>query len=168
MNRIEAIKNYRKRENDKKFAERKREQEEIAGLKEEVKALRPRIEELIETANTCLENDIFFDTPNSYNNEKGFLADSVTHYVGFIQGQDRRVGFARTRPICFVGIRGGDEGYGECDFITDGYEMFMIKNEDVTNSYVKEPTKEYLSMFVKQFDTFEKNFYEYVDNIIKE
>ena len=162
MDRLEAIMNFRKNENDKKSLEQKRELEEIEILKGKVVELKPRIDELLKTANVCLENYVWFDTCNAYNREQGFLADGITHKIGFIQD---RTNFVRNNQIKYLGIRGG--GFcEEFDFITNGSEAFMIRHHDVSNTWAKDATLGYLRQFVNEFSNFETAFYEYIDKKI--
>lgn len=162
MNRLEAIKNYRTSEDEKALQKQMKIQEETLIFQEKIRELHPRIEELVKVANACLENRIWFDTRNSYNSEDGFLADGITHYVGFIQD---RTNFVRNRPIKYLGIRGGG-ACGDFDFITDGEIMYMSPHNNADCLYSKEAPLEYLKRFVNGFDRFETSFYKYVDDIV--
>ena len=162
MDRLEAIRNYRKEEDEKAKQEFIREMQVILSLRATIRTLKPRIDKLIETANVCLENQIWFDTGNSYNKEDGYLADGITHKIGFIQN---RVGLVRNRPINCLGIRGG--GWcGNLDFITNGEYMFMIAHYDPECKFKEEAPLMYLAQFVAGFDSFEKSFYAYIDSKI--
>ena len=154
--------NY-KTEDEKALQERMKIQEETLIFQEKIRELHTRIEKLIKVANACLENQIWFDTRNSYNRHKGFLADDITHLVGFIQD---RTNLIRNRPIKYLGIRGVGAD-GKSDFITDGKIMYMSPYYDTNWMYFKKAPLGYLKRFVNEFDRFETSFYQYINDIVQ-
>lgn len=151
MNAQEILRNLEnyanKREEDKrrKMEEKLREEEEMI---KQIKALKPRIDDLLLVANSCLSHNIPFE-----NHEWGFLdykhghfgADAMTHQLGF----SIHIG----KAIHYLEIRGG--GYDHYNLKTDG-EIIDVQGEKL---YV-------LKRFLNEFDEFEKEFYAYVDKFI--
>lgn len=152
-NKISRVANIEKLANQKEKEKVNAEElklKRIENYKEKIRALKPRIDELIEVGNSCLDNNIPLIKSDStgfkesYENHQ-FISNSWSHLVGFIQG----------KPITKVGKIGG----GACDWnlTTDGVTIEVSGNVE----YV-------LKNFLDNFDTFETKFYEYVDKITEE
>lgn len=147
-------------DNIAKFAQKKEEEakaQETASLnrieayKEKIRELKPRIDELLEVGNACLEHNIPL-TSDSFGRHEGydthqFISYSWSHLVGFIS--------EKGKPFTKVGKIGG----GACNWnlTTDGDTI------DVSGDIER-----VLKLFLDEFDTFETEFYAYVDKITAE
>lgn len=168
MNRIENIKAYKARQDEKKQNAIDEKEIKVHAMTERVKALQPRIKELIETANACLENGIEINACEkkgiyfcSY--ESGsFMANDAFHRVGFVKTWDFEYPTC-VRKISEIGINAGDFG-GRYDFRTDGTKIYSVNKNNEKD--IVEPSINYLNQFLRNFDDFESAFYNYVDNII--
>lgn len=158
MSRIDNIKKYAEQElnNAKNIAIQEQHTRET--LIAQIQALKPRIAELIETAQACVENGIYlFGNENSRTgnvwHKIGFIADHTYHKTGFLRSADEKKEF-----VCMGILAGG--ACGNWNFATDG---------DVVRDYYRdetqEPSLEHLQQFVDEFDDFEETFYAYVDKI---
>lgn len=167
MSRIDDIKNYKQRCDEEKLNKEIEKQNQMEKYMEQIKALRPRIEELIGVANACLENGIEINKAHrndSYYDkwEYGtFCTNCITHKIGFVwQYKDNQF----IKKIETMGIDGGGAN-GEHYLRTDG--NFVISR--VGRGYddkCKEPDVYQLKRFLETFDDFESAFYKYVDEII--
>lgn len=151
MNVSERLKNLENYASEKEMEEKreteKERQEEIAMIKN-IKSLKPRIDDLLLVANSCLSKGISIESRKwgfmDYENGN-FEADAVTHHLGF--------SINRGKAIHYLEIKGG--GYDDYNLITDGY-IVDVQGEKL---YV-------LKKFLNKFDEFEKEFYAYVDKVI--
>ncbi len=160
MTRIDNIKKYA--EQQKINAENKeiQEQQTRETLIAQVKGLKPRITELLETANACFENNLRIgwegDAKKIYGKWDvcGFTADSTYHRVGFIvtHSNDKKT-------TANIGILAGG-AWGEWNFATNGDDVVAYNSKEF-----KEPLTAHLKQFVEDFDDFEEYFYAYVDKI---
>ena len=148
MERLKNLENYAaEKEIEEKRKIEKERQEEMAMI-ENIKSLKPRIDDLLLVANSCLSNGISIENHewNYLNYKHGhFAADATTHHLGFSTH--------RGKAIHYLEIRGG--GYDDYNLITDGY-IVDVQGEKL---YV-------LKRFLNEFDEFEKEFYDYVDKVI--
>ena len=155
MSRIEEIKAYKIRKIEEEKQAEIKELNEIDELIGKVQELRPRIEELIETANVCVENGI--PLSNQYwGYKERLITDSYYHTVGLVQNW-------ANKKFYYVGFDGGG-ACGKYDFRTDGFDVF---DEDEDTREPKLPSKKHLTKFLERYDEFETKFYAYVDKIIK-
>ena len=167
MSRIDSIKNYRQRCDEEKLNKEREKQNQMEKYIEQIKVLRPRIEELIEVANACLENGIEINKTHmndSYYDkwEHGtFCTNCITHKIGFVwQYKNNKF----INKIETMGIDGGGAN-GEHYLRTDG--SFVVSR--VGRGYddkCKEPDSYQLKRFIETFDDFETAFYKYVDKIV--
>lgn len=154
MSRIDNIAMFAQKRDEEQMEKEMRSKMEIEQYKEMIKALKPRIDELLAVGNACLEHGIplegrAFGGREGYDTNQ-FITNGWSHLVGFVQEYDQN---ARKRlPFTKVGKRGG----GAChyDLETDGVRI------DVSGEvlYV-------LKRFVEAFDEFESEFYKYVDKV---
>lgn len=126
-------------------------------LIDKVRALKPRISELIETANECLEYGIEINkyaiNRNCYSYVQGtFVSNGMYHRVGFILNSGH---------ISYVGIINGG-ACGIYDFVTDGEKIAYVRQN---SNDTRVPGIEDLEKFVNGFDEFEKQFYSYIDSL---
>ena len=148
-NRLEAIANYTKHKEEKELEKQKRLLEEETMLKQTILNWSSRIQNLITTANSCLEHGIAIahDSTRYCDYDHGhFITDSWAHRVGFeYRGDDNKI----TR----IGKMGG--GCEDYDVYTDGYVV-----------YAQGSSKMYaLRTIVSDFEEFESKFYAYVDSV---
>lgn len=156
---ISKIEAYSERKNAEVTLEKEREERELEALKETIRRLKPRIDRIIEVGNACLKHNIPLEGRawggrESYETHQ-FFTNSWSHLVGFVR--------EKAGTICLLGINGGG-ACGEFDFRTNGGEIYDIRE---TTGLTREPSKYHLKKFVENFDTFEKSFYEYIDEITK-
>ena len=147
-------------ENEKR--KKAKEEEDLANeterLMEQIRELKPRIDDLIKLANYARRNGIeinYRDVRNEDYKHGTFVSNGWSHVVGFIN----------ENPIRYVGqVAGG--AYGAWDFMTDGVEIFARgRCED---RYIKgTPNVRQLRHFVKRFPVFEEEFYKYIDSKCK-
>ena len=165
MNRVNKIKAFRERENNKKLAEIEQKEREHNELLQQIQKLTPRIEELIDVARACLENNIEINkyrkthlSKYDHYEEGTFVTNGISHRVGFVL--ERMQG----KPlITHMGIQNG--GYnGKLDFFTNGIETYSV-HEDSHEEGI--PQNSDMKKFLKTFDYFESAFYKYVDDIIE-
>ena len=157
MNRIDKIKNYAK---NKALKQQTAEEEKLLKCKElteEIKTLKPRIQELIEVGNACLVNGIAL-TGQAWGCHEGyethqFITNCWSHLVGFVQNGKS--------AIFELGINAGG-ACGEWDFRTDGNKVYDIHEETKEH---RKASLGHLQKFINKFDEFETTFYEYVDGI---
>ncbi len=162
--RLEAIRNYKvAKENEE--AQRKLElARKVEESLDKIRALAPRIAELIDTANECVINGIcideysksgFYHCYDSY--KKGtFVTNGISHRVGFYIPY-------RTKEIEYMGIEnGGCNGRYNLVVDCDGTALYVNKanaSDRIT------PDIYDLNKFLARFDEFESAFYAYVDRI---
>lgn len=149
ISRVDKLEKLAKQKEKEKVNTEELKLQRIENYKEKIRELKPRIDELIEVGNSCLENKIPLTRSDCVSKESyethQFISNSWSHLVGFIQG----------KPITRVGKIGG----GACDWnlTTDGVTIEVSGDIE----YV-------LKSFLDNFDTFETKFYEYVDRITEE
>lgn len=151
--RLKNLENYATEKEMKKKRKIERERQEEMAMTKQIMSLKPRIEDLILVANSCLSKGIYIGRPNphrsypsrGYGTKDGyFLADAVR--LGF--DTDGR------RSVYYLVIRGG--GFGEhYKLKTDG-EVVEIEGKKLSA----------LKRFLNEFYEFEKEFYAYVDKFI--
>ena len=154
MSRINNIEKFAKKKEEERVSREITIAQMIEKHKEEIKGLKARIDELVEVANACVNNGIPIEGRawggrESYETHH-FVSNSWSHLCGFIREYDK--GTRQNLPITKVGIIGG----GACNFNlkTDGVIVDVSGDE----AYV-------LKRFLESFDTFETEFYKYVDKV---
>lgn len=154
MNVSERLKNLENYADEKEMGEKrkieKERQEEIAMINN-IKSLKPRIDDLLLVANSCLSHGIRIENREwGYMDYKhgNFVADAVTHHLGFSTHKGK--------AIHYLEIRGG--GYDDYNLKTDGY-IVDVQGLQGEKLYV-------LKKFLNKFDEFEKEFYAYVDKVV--
>lgn len=171
MDRFEKIKNYK--QNIDNAAEQKRlaEEQEFIELEVKIHNLKPRIDELINLGNCCLDNGIRIECDSHYSiswkdsdgNSKsrfgGFTTNGWSHEVGLLYQPNR--GIRRIREMGI--IMGG--ACGNRDFHTDGENCYSTEWYEVEN--IGSPILNHMRSFVDGFDKFERDFKEYIDYITR-
>ena len=171
VNKLDKINSYKSNEKLLQDAKEQKIEAEVQELCARIRALKPRIDELLETGNACLENGI---EVNAYGNsfyrdwdkyEKGtFVTNSISHKVGFVK--EWRQYDKGLHKFTQLGINNG----GACgcyDFRTDGERIYFVNENNRTD--IKGPSHKTrdLKEFLEDFDTFETEFYKYVDKVIE-
>lgn len=126
-------------------------------IKEKIRQLAPRINNLLELVNTCLKNNIrpYKKDPKNWDRNI-FSADGIYHHIGFINLRYKDV----TTINCIGIINGG--ACGNTDLQVDKYGNAVgIYNKN----YRVEPKLEDMEKFLKEFDYLEKEFLAYIDNL---
>lgn len=152
VNRIDNIKKYgQKIKTDEITAEAKK-KAEIEALYSRVRGLSPRIIQLMQTAQACLDNDICIDT---YGRTKSTLYNTYENGTFVANNTNNRIGFIVVRKeVLDIGIYGGLKTDGST-ILTHGKLDAKVDKRD-------------LEEFLENFDAFEAAFYSYVDKIIYE
>lgn len=162
--RLDKINAYKGNEEFLKATAEQKVQDETEVLVAKIRALKPRIYELLDTANACMQNGIeinkyggsFYRDYDSY--EKGtFVTNSISHRLGFVNPR-------KGEGICFLGINAGG-ACGSWDFRTDGVDVFSAdeRNRSITSA----PLIKHMKHFLNDFDKFESAFYSYVDKVVE-
>ena len=159
-NRLDRLGAYKDNAAALKAAEEQKKQDKTQELIGKIKALKPRIDELIATGNACLESGIPM-TGKAWGGHEGydthqFFTNSWSHLVGFVG----RPGFQDFAGITMLGINAGG-ACGSYDFRTDGVRVFSVNERNPMD--VKGPDIGYMQRFLDRFDAFESAFYAYVD-----
>ena len=150
-------------ENYKTATAEKAEQERVAAehyrqrLLDQIRVMKPDIDNLIKVAETAREAGIplqvSFDRFDSSYERGDFFTDAMTHKVGFVPTS------FTDKSIIGVGFEGG--GYcGQYDFFTNG-SVICDKNRD--NRFSREASTNHLKKFIEKFPKFERAFYDYIE-----
>lgn len=158
--RLEKIKTYQRYLVDKAAKEAKAEEDLRNTLIGQIKELGGRIEELIKTENSCLENGVLVTKTCCLANdrwEKGeFFTNSVSHKIGFAE---KIVLGTVLNEVEYMGIDGSGAN-GKHYLRTDGKAVFCASGE--------KPDIYQMKQFLASFNEFESAFYAYVDKIVGE
>ena len=149
MSRIDNIAKFAQKREEAQISNEQLRLQQIVEYKDKIKALKPRIDELLEVGNACLEYNIPLEG-YAWGGREGydthqFITNSWSHLLGFVQ--------KRKKSFTKLGIQGD----GACDYEleTDGITV-NVSGRDVL--WV-------LKRFVNEFDEFETEFYKYVDKV---
>lgn len=152
MDRIERIKKYKERRLIEREEEHVRNIDKQKELMARVLELEPRINELIQTANACVENGIGISS---------YVSRPSLNNLGFINMQSRR-------NIKELGIL-SSEHYELHNLRTDGTKCYAGRRKVKTGEErILKPRVEVLERFLEEFDDFEQEFYCYVDKTVGE
>lgn len=160
--RLDALCVYKENEKLLQHAAEVKKQNKIDSLISQIKALEPRINELIVTGNACLQSNIpltgqAFGMRESYDTNQ-FFTNSWSHLVGFVGNPSRK-----PCQIEFLGINAGG-ACGVYDFRTDGVKVFSVNENNPLD--ITSPSIGHMERFLKDFDSFESSFYAYIDKVI--
>lgn len=161
--RINAMNN--KIAEDKKKSEKKEilKEKEIDKLMKEAEQLFDRVKDIIRLGKYCMNNNISFPSGKYYKCDgyyNDFESDGIRHYFGFV---GRNV-FKKKKSIIHVGWLNG--GFcGEWDVHCDGNKIWLQHKKDKTRRKVD--SVEIVKRFIKDFEEFERNFYEWFDEMCK-
>jgi hypothetical protein len=154
MSRVENIAKYAQKKEEERTAKELNTIRQIEEYKEKIKALKPRIDELLEVGNACLEHGIPLEGKEWGGHEgydtNQFITNSWSHLLGFVAKSDRIM--RKRLPFTHLGIMGG----GACNY--------NLKTDGVTVE-VSGQELWVLKAFIDRFDTFEEEFYKYVDKV---
>lgn len=161
--RVQNIKNEvakREREEQEKVAKEKAERQ---GLINSIKELAPRIEMILKLANECEKNGIHIkDYTGYYGNvcEKrpNLISNSIEHFLGLM--------WPEYGEYEFLGFYNGG-ACGPYDLYTNGKDVYYIKGTPHMPEKKVEPKMYDLKYFLKEFENFEKEFYNYIDSLGK-
>ena len=126
-------------------------------LKKKIRDLKPRIEDLIQLGEKCQELKISFPIRNEmfrFGYDSCFEADGVNHDLGFI---------TKNSQIRYLGIKNGGFN-GPWDLYTDGTEIVSVSNREYDKESA-EPQNCDMKKFLKQFDSFESAFYQWLKSL---
>lgn len=154
MSRIDNIAMFAQKRDAKQMEEDLAALNQIEEYKKRIRALKPRIDELIRVGNACLEHGIPL-TGESWGCHQGydthqFISNGWSHLCGFIQRRDMNT--REILPFTQVGKVGG----GACNYnlATDGETVEVTGDA----AFV-------MNRFLEDFDEFETEFYKYVDKV---
>ena len=128
-------------------------------INEKFKPYAERISALMEVANELIENHIMLGKYIGGRKESPeFISEAIFHELGFIP---KHYDFFNPLNVTIyaIGFKGGG---------CDGYDFAINEDGIVVSCNDKELTMEdefRTKKFVKEFDKFERKFYEYVDNL---
>lgn len=162
--RVDKLRVYKENDVALKQAEEQKKQNLSEELIGKIKALKPRIDELISTGNACLQAGIpmtgqAWGMRESYDTHQ-FFTNSWSHLVGFVG----RPGAKDFESISMLGINAGG-ACGSYDFRTDGVKVYSVHEQNPWD--VQEPSIGHMQRFLNTFDNFESAFYAYVDKEIE-
>lgn len=155
---LNELKNMIDQKNQKEMDEAAVERIAIAARKSigimNIKALRPRIADLIELGNYAKDNGIKLEG-HSWGGHEGydthqFCTNSWSHLVGFVLDKE----------ITCLGIDNGG-ACGPIDFRTDGVDVWG-ENNKVSCPTRMIPCLEDIEYFLRKFDEFEESFINYI------
>ena len=150
-----------KEKNEKEFGE-------MMSLISQCNEYSERVRDLLKLARYCIEKGIRipikgrldtdnFGTAKKYGYPHEFFAEGICHHVGFI-AKDR---YAKKPEIIAIGIVNGG-CCGVWDFYNTGDDIYS-KHEE--NGSIMSPKKKDMQQFLKEFESFEKAFYNFIDSL---
>ena len=127
-------------------------------INEKFKPYAERISALMEVANELIENRIILGKYIDRNESPEFISEAISHELGFIP---KHYDFFNPLDVSIyaIGFKGGG---------CHGYDFAINEDGVVVSCNAEELTMENefrAKKFVKEFDKFERKFYEYVDNL---
>lgn len=145
-------------------AEEERKKEIIKKYEQDIKALAPRIKQLMEIAVALLKNNIPLGkrgTTITGSYDDAFETDGIHHGLGFFFRYERGYKY-----LVGIGIKGG----GCCgkDLAVNKDGDMVVKIDPHYHSYMYFGFNDYCNKcktFLQKFDDFEKNVNDYVDNL---
>ena len=154
--RMAMIDNKVIRENAKEERERIERENKYKDCIYNIKALKPRIDDLIKLANYAKAKGINFNN-KGWGCHEGydtgmFYTNSWSHLVGFVNND----------YIMYLGINAGG-ACGSISFRTNGEEVFGYND----NKEIVKPLLGHMERFLNTFDTFESEFYAYIEKRCK-
>ena len=167
--RLDRLKAYRENEVALAHTAEQKKLDKTNELIGKIQALKPRIDELLVTANACLEAGVEI---NAYSRsvyrdldkyEAGtFVTNGISHRVGFVQNwpsYDKS-----SHVFTELGINNGG-ACGPYDFRTDGVNVYSVHENNKQDRVL--PAINDLEHFLRDFDKFECAFYAYVDKMLE-
>lgn len=156
-NRIDKIRAYVKERDQKKMSEAKVIETQAESLQKKLRALAPRISELIRIGYELIRNDIPLGKWTGYTDNSGELvSNTISHRVGFIP----------FKGILSIGQMGG----GACgkhlildndgNLWSGGFSANACVMHTSDDQFIVKATE-----FLDKFDEFERKTFEYVDNL---
>lgn len=150
---------------DKAIAYKQKQTDLVAQIRE----LEPRIKKIIEIGNLCIENGIRLNEKGIHRKclykEDAYETDAIHHQLGFFPNHYKAHPIYACTHYDYIGYRMGGAN-GGLDFITNGEEVLNISHDkyhDLANKQY--PSVEHCEMFLKDFENFERVFYEFIDRL---
>lgn len=167
MSRIDNIKNFKIAQEAAAEMEKLSTETKIKMLKAVISTYTDRMKELLEVGIACQENDIPLQG-HSWGGHEGydthqFLSNGWSHLVGFVPWYEWNREEALRHP---QNERHNIKGFGKIGGGADNYNLLIGFNDD-GSLFIKSTGDEIyaLTRFIENFDTFEKEFYAYVDKV---
>lgn len=158
-NILSKIENYKTQAAERAEQERIVEERYRQNLLNQIRAMKPDIDNVIKVAKAAQEAGISIKSEpmTGLHYEDGdFFTDATTHKIGFVKLS------LRNQKIIGVGFEGGG-CCGNYDFFTDGIAIYD-RNRD--NGYDREASIEHLEKFIEKFPEFEEMLYAYIEMVI--
>jgi len=163
--RLDNIANWKARTDAKAVADASEKARKLEGMAERIRALKPRIQEILETANAAREAGIELGKKGMYSRGTDpdvFETEGIYHRVGVMPNW--KLGRRGDKGYSYMGVENGGAN-GVYNFITDGVFVGGI-HEDRYNKVTEYPDFEYdMNKFLNNFDDYETRFYNYIDNL---
>ena len=148
----------------------RKEKEKLENLMKEIENLEPRITQMIAIANLCCSNGIKLRKRKRrceclYENDC-YETDGIHHQLGFYPEHFGKHPIDGCTHYDYIGYEMGG-ACGDKDFITDGFTIASIpnnRNKRLSKGKSK-PTIRHCSKFLKDFEKFEKSFYDFINNL---
>lgn len=122
-------------------------------LREKIRLLQPRIEDILALADYAKANGISLSGHQTFGCHEGydtdtFISNGWSHVVGI-------------KNSLYLGITNGG-AWGNIDFYTNGFEAFGF---NTSTREVVQPRISDLERFIAEFDQFESAFYNFIERI---
>lgn len=154
MSRVDNIVRFAQKKEKEQIEKETAKLNRIEEYKKRIKALKPRIDELLEVGNACVVHGISLEGKEwggyeGYDTHQ-FISNGWSHLCGFIREYNQTT----RKPMPFTKV--GKIGGGACNYNLTTNGITINVSGDV--EYV-------LKKFLDDFDTFETEFYKYVDKV---
>lgn len=148
--RLKNLENYATEKEMKKKRKIERERQEEMAMTKQIMSLKPRIEDLILVANSCLSKGIYIGRPNPL---RGYPSRGYSTKDGYFLATGGRLGFDTDgkRPVYYLAVV-----IAKHDMLQTNGKMVELEGQKIL----------LLKNFLNQFDNFESEFYAYVDKFI--
>lgn len=162
--RIAKIRARARADEEKKRKEEEEKQKRFECAKESIQKLAPRIANLIDLVNACIKNKVVPYKPTKGvtvgSSRNFFEAEGFFHQLGF----DRNLDSMREVEELAI-INGGACGDIDLYVGRDGVPYGYRAKSFYHNATYTEPRTQDMEKFLRQFDNFEKEFLDFIDNL---
>ena len=164
----EKIINHIQRKRDEEEAKIRVDELELEQLMNEIRKLEPRITDIIIIGNMCREHGIPLRQYGTYRKctykDGSYETDGIYHQLGFYPINKPYYKLGPNDKYKYIGIEMGG-ALGNRDFITNGEIIADTDNDNYDTSIKYKPSIRHCKRFLKDFEEFEKAFYEFINNL---